>query len=102
MVKMSKAATQRPLQLFKGGQFAIRWGFISLVIYLGFTRGEDPGLPESSVLSLLWGIKDRLVIWQSNMEVTLNQAIQPGRRQGEAGHIPGPLHQLLLLALDDL
>ncbi|XP_060229977.1 mitochondrial import receptor subunit TOM7 homolog isoform X1 [Meriones unguiculatus] len=50
MVKLSKEAKQRLQQLFKGGQFAIRWGFIPLVIYLGFTRGADPGMPEPSVL----------------------------------------------------
>ncbi|CAO2636152.1 Mitochondrial import receptor subunit TOM7 homolog [Lemmus lemmus] len=55
MVKLSKEAKQKLQQLFKGGQFAIRWGFIPLVIYLGFTRGADPGMPEPSVLSLLWG-----------------------------------------------
>ena len=42
-------------QLFKGSQFAIRWGFIPLVIYVGFTRDADPGMPVPSVLSLLWG-----------------------------------------------
>ncbi|XP_012925743.2 mitochondrial import receptor subunit TOM7 homolog [Heterocephalus glaber] len=55
MVKLSKEAKQRLQQLFKGGQFAIRWGFIPLVIYLGFKRGADPGMPEPTVLSLLWG-----------------------------------------------
>ncbi|XP_047551680.1 mitochondrial import receptor subunit TOM7 homolog isoform X1 [Lutra lutra] len=52
MVKLSKEAKQRLQQLFKGGQFAIRWGFIPLVIYLGFKRGADPGMPEPTVLSL--------------------------------------------------
>ncbi|KAB0403202.1 hypothetical protein E2I00_003763 [Balaenoptera physalus] len=42
MVKLSKEAKQRLQQLFKGGQFAIRWGFIPL---------------------LTLGIKDYLVIW---------------------------------------
>uniref|UniRef100_G1NUA2 Mitochondrial import receptor subunit TOM7 homolog n=1 Tax=Myotis lucifugus TaxID=59463 RepID=G1NUA2_MYOLU len=55
MVKLSKEAKQRLQQLFKGGQFAIRWGFIPLVIYLGFKRGADPGMPEPTVLSLLAG-----------------------------------------------
>lgn len=55
MVKLSKEAKQRLQQLFKGGQFAIRWGFIPFVIYLGFKRGADPGMPEPTVLSLLWG-----------------------------------------------
>uniref|UniRef100_A0A673VCI6 Mitochondrial import receptor subunit TOM7 homolog n=1 Tax=Suricata suricatta TaxID=37032 RepID=A0A673VCI6_SURSU len=42
-------------QLFKDGQSAIRWGFIPLMIYVGFKRGTDPGMPEPTVLSLLWG-----------------------------------------------
>ncbi|XP_074223469.1 mitochondrial import receptor subunit TOM7 homolog isoform X2 [Camelus bactrianus] len=53
MVKLSKEAKQRLQQLFKGGQFAIRWGFIPLVIYLGFKRGADPGMPEPTILSEL-------------------------------------------------
>uniref|UniRef100_A0A9L0RM01 Mitochondrial import receptor subunit TOM7 homolog n=1 Tax=Equus caballus TaxID=9796 RepID=A0A9L0RM01_HORSE len=52
MVKLSKEAKQRLQQLFKGGQFAIRWGFIPLVIYLGFKRGADPGMPEPTVLRI--------------------------------------------------
>ncbi|XP_064146135.1 mitochondrial import receptor subunit TOM7 homolog isoform X1 [Loxodonta africana] len=32
MVKLSKEAKQRLQQLFKGGQFAIRWGFIPLIL----------------------------------------------------------------------
>ncbi|KAM7316390.1 hypothetical protein ACRRTK_024121 [Alexandromys fortis] len=55
MVKLSKEAQQRLQHLFKGCQLVIRWGFIPLVIYLGFTRGADPGMPEPPVLSLLWG-----------------------------------------------
>ncbi|KAL2307466.1 hypothetical protein Nmel_000432 [Mimus melanotis] len=38
MPKLSKEAKQRLQQLFKGGQFAIRWGFIPVVLYLGQCR----------------------------------------------------------------
>ncbi|XP_019489517.1 PREDICTED: mitochondrial import receptor subunit TOM7 homolog [Hipposideros armiger] len=55
MVKLSKGAKQKLQQLFKGSQFAIRWGFIPLMIYLGFKRGASPGMSEPIVLSLLWG-----------------------------------------------
>uniref|UniRef100_A0A672TWZ5 Mitochondrial import receptor subunit TOM7 homolog n=1 Tax=Strigops habroptila TaxID=2489341 RepID=A0A672TWZ5_STRHB len=63
MPKLSKEAKQRLQQLFKGGQFAIRWGFIPVVLYLGFKRGADPGMPEPTIwskvhllmLPLLWG-----------------------------------------------
>ncbi|XP_068008554.1 LOW QUALITY PROTEIN: mitochondrial import receptor subunit TOM7 homolog [Melanerpes formicivorus] len=55
MPRLSKEAKQRLQQLFKGGQFAIRWGFIPVVLYLGFKRGADPGMPEPTIWSLLWG-----------------------------------------------
>ncbi|CAG5891386.1 unnamed protein product [Menidia menidia] len=55
MAKLSKETKQRLQQLFQCGQFAIRWGFIPTVLYLGFKRGADPGMPEPTVLSLLWG-----------------------------------------------
>ncbi|XP_074999703.1 mitochondrial import receptor subunit TOM7 homolog isoform X2 [Calonectris borealis] len=51
MPKLSKEAKQRLQQLFKGGQFAIRWGFIPVVLYLGFKRGADPGMPEPTIWS---------------------------------------------------
>nr|XP_056723321.1 mitochondrial import receptor subunit TOM7 homolog [Euleptes europaea] len=54
MLKLSKEAKQRLQHFFKGGQFAIWWGFIPVVLYLGFKRGADPGMPEPSLLSLLW------------------------------------------------
>uniref|UniRef100_A0A8C5TS54 Uncharacterized protein n=1 Tax=Malurus cyaneus samueli TaxID=2593467 RepID=A0A8C5TS54_9PASS len=40
MPKLSKEAKQRLQQLFKGGQFAIRWGF---------KRGADPGMPAPTI-----------------------------------------------------
>ncbi|XP_026088086.1 mitochondrial import receptor subunit TOM7 homolog [Carassius auratus] len=55
MSKLSKESKQRLQQVFQCGQFIIRWGFIPTVLYLGFKRGADPGMPEPSVLSLLWG-----------------------------------------------
>ncbi|CAN7996133.1 unnamed protein product [Ixodes pacificus] len=30
------------------------WGFIPAILYLGFKKGADPGMPEINVLSLLW------------------------------------------------
>ncbi|TFK07350.1 mitochondrial coenzyme A transporter SLC25A42 [Platysternon megacephalum] len=40
MPKLSKEAKQRLQQLFKGGQFAIRWGFIPVVLYLVYFGDE--------------------------------------------------------------
>ncbi|KAK6491371.1 mitochondrial import receptor subunit TOM7-like protein [Huso huso] len=50
MPKLSKETKQRLQQVFQCGQFAIRWGFIPTILYLGFRRGADPGLPEPTVL----------------------------------------------------
>ncbi|XP_036372047.1 mitochondrial import receptor subunit TOM7 homolog [Megalops cyprinoides] len=55
MAKLSKETKQRLQQVFQCGQFVIRWGFIPTVLYLGFKRGADPGMPEPTILSLLWG-----------------------------------------------
>ncbi|KFM73521.1 Mitochondrial import receptor subunit TOM7-like protein, partial [Stegodyphus mimosarum] len=33
---------------------AFRWGFIPTVVYLGYKKGADPGMPEITPLSLLW------------------------------------------------
>uniref|UniRef100_A0A4X2LQ42 Uncharacterized protein n=1 Tax=Vombatus ursinus TaxID=29139 RepID=A0A4X2LQ42_VOMUR len=38
-----------------GLDFPICWGFILLLLYMGFRRGADPRMPEPTVLSLLWG-----------------------------------------------
>uniref|UniRef100_A0A3B3QKY5 Mitochondrial import receptor subunit TOM7 homolog n=1 Tax=Paramormyrops kingsleyae TaxID=1676925 RepID=A0A3B3QKY5_9TELE len=50
MAKLSKETKQRLQQVFQCGQFIIRWGFIPTVLYLGFKRGSDPGMPEPTVL----------------------------------------------------
>ncbi|XP_078520518.1 mitochondrial import receptor subunit TOM7 homolog [Lissotriton helveticus] len=55
MAKMGKDTKERLQQVFKCGQFVIRWGFIPAVLYLGFKRGADPGMPEPTIVSLLWG-----------------------------------------------
>uniref|UniRef100_A0A8C5D3T8 Mitochondrial import receptor subunit TOM7 homolog n=1 Tax=Gadus morhua TaxID=8049 RepID=A0A8C5D3T8_GADMO len=50
MAKLSKETKQRLQQVFQCGQFVIRWGFIPTVLYLGFQRGADPGMPEPTIL----------------------------------------------------
>ncbi|XP_043920545.1 mitochondrial import receptor subunit TOM7 homolog [Protopterus annectens] len=55
MAKLSKETKQRLQQVFRCGQFVIRWGFVPTILYLGFRRGGEPGMPEPTILSLLWG-----------------------------------------------
>uniref|UniRef100_A0A674JZH2 Mitochondrial import receptor subunit TOM7 homolog n=1 Tax=Terrapene triunguis TaxID=2587831 RepID=A0A674JZH2_9SAUR len=52
MPKLSKEAKQRLQQLFQGSQFAIRWGFIPVVLYLGQcpARGAEPRCPLRPVV----------------------------------------------------
>ena len=33
---------------------AFHWGFMPTVLYLGFQKGADPGMPELTFASLLW------------------------------------------------
>ncbi|XP_017767141.1 PREDICTED: mitochondrial import receptor subunit TOM7 homolog [Eufriesea mexicana] len=30
------------------------WGFIPLIYFIGFRKGADPGMPQLSVVNLLW------------------------------------------------
>lgn len=88
MPKLSKEAKQRLQQLFKGGQFAIRWGFIPVVLYLGFKRGADPGMPEPTIWSLLWGWRK----WWSCSRTSrwTEKVSEDAHSRGWGGH----LHQL--------
>ncbi|TEA12628.1 hypothetical protein DBR06_SOUSAS15810016 [Sousa chinensis] len=70
MVKLSKEAKQRLQQLFKGGQFAIRWGFIPLVIYLVFTLGFNLFFLFTNILAYFGdkGLFGHLVLEAINAE----------------------------------
>ncbi|PBC33199.1 Mitochondrial import receptor subunit TOM7 [Apis cerana cerana] len=30
------------------------WGFIPAILFLGFRKGADPGMPQLSIINLLW------------------------------------------------
>jgi import receptor subunit TOM7 len=52
--KKSSDDIKRRLQSVLGySPYAIYFGFIPLVIYLGFKLGPDPGTPEFSLVNLL-------------------------------------------------
>ena len=52
--KKSTDDIKRRLQSVLGySPYAVYYGFIPLVIYLGFKLGPDPGTPEFSLMSLL-------------------------------------------------
>ena len=43
---------QRLQSVLRYSPYAIYYGFVPLVIYLGFNLGADPGTPEFSLLNL--------------------------------------------------
>jgi len=54
MALVSQGALQRfntVVSIFKTG---FHWGFLPLVLYLGFNHGAEPGMPELTFASLLW------------------------------------------------
>ncbi|EHH52276.1 hypothetical protein EGM_12695 [Macaca fascicularis] len=93
MVKLSKEAKQRLQQLFKGGQFAIRWGFIPLVIYLGFKRGADPGMPEPTVLRVWWLITAISALWKAKVGRAWEDCLRLGVQDQPGQHSETQLYQ---------
>ncbi|KAL0108114.1 hypothetical protein PUN28_015012 [Cardiocondyla obscurior] len=35
-------------------KFMFQWGFIPAILFLGFSKGADPGMPELTFMNLLW------------------------------------------------
>lgn len=54
MVKMRPETKKRVQTVIKFSKTAFHWGFIPLIIYLGLKQGGEPGMPEPTLLSLLW------------------------------------------------
>ncbi|GLG93549.1 hypothetical protein R5R35_003960 [Gryllus longicercus] len=54
MVQMSQGTKDRVSFVVGVSKFAFHWGFIPTVLYLGFKKGADAGMPELSLLNLLW------------------------------------------------
>ncbi|TRZ18432.1 hypothetical protein HGM15179_008673 [Zosterops borbonicus] len=73
MPKLSKEAKQRLQQLFKGGQFAIRWGFIPVVLYLEVCDPPTLLWPSEATFEVLCRV--------------LGSSVQKGQGEGPAqGH----------------
>ncbi|XP_069769976.1 mitochondrial import receptor subunit TOM7 homolog [Narcine bancroftii] len=75
MVKLSKESKQRLQQVFRCTQFAIRWGFIPTVLYLGFRRGGDPGMPEPNLLRWSNNILYHALVWPGKVPLQINSFI---------------------------
>ena len=54
MAIISEGAKARIATVVNVAKTAFHWGFMPTVIYLGFQKGSEPGMPELSLASLLW------------------------------------------------
>jgi len=51
---LSKEAKNRLALVTQVAQTTFHYGYLPVLIYLGFKRGSEPGMPPLSLLSLLW------------------------------------------------
>ena len=51
---LSQGVKDRIATVVTAAKTAFHWGFMPTVIYLGFQKGAEPGMPELSLASLLW------------------------------------------------
>ncbi len=51
---MTPEAKNRLNRVFTVLKTGFHWGFLPTVLYLGFKRGAEPGMPELTLASLLW------------------------------------------------
>lgn len=54
MAFLSDGAKQRLSIVINMGKTVFHIGFIPTVLYLGFQKGSDPGMPEITLANLLW------------------------------------------------
>jgi len=54
MAILSEGAKARVNTLINVAKTAFHWGFMPTVLYLGFQKGTEPGMPELTLASLLW------------------------------------------------
>ena len=54
MALISEGAKDRITTVVDMAKTVFHWGFMPTVIYLGFQKGTEPGMPELSLASLLW------------------------------------------------
>ena len=54
MALISEGAKERINTVVSMAKTVFHWGFMPTVIYLGFQKGTEPGMPELTLASLLW------------------------------------------------
>ncbi|XP_003702987.1 translocase of outer membrane 7 isoform X2 [Megachile rotundata] len=51
---LSPSTKQKIAIVLEVTKVVFHWGFIPAVLFLGFRKGADPGMPKLSILNLLW------------------------------------------------
>lgn len=51
---LNQDALNRVNKLIWIGKTLFHWGFIPSILFLGFAKGAEPGMPELTLTSLLW------------------------------------------------
>ncbi|XP_043474120.1 mitochondrial import receptor subunit TOM7 homolog [Leptopilina heterotoma] len=51
---LSTKSKQRVSVVLNMTKVVFHWGFMPAVLYLGFAKGADVGMPPLSVMNLLW------------------------------------------------
>uniref|UniRef100_A0A182NWU2 Mitochondrial import receptor subunit TOM7 homolog n=1 Tax=Anopheles dirus TaxID=7168 RepID=A0A182NWU2_9DIPT len=51
---LSPGVKERIGLVFEVVKTSFHWGFIPTLLYLGFRKGSEPGMPPLSVANLLW------------------------------------------------
>ncbi|KYN43214.1 Mitochondrial import receptor subunit TOM7 like protein [Trachymyrmex septentrionalis] len=47
---LSPTTKQRIVIVLNMSKFVFQWGFIPAVLFLGFSKGADPGMPELTLM----------------------------------------------------
>jgi len=54
MSGLSPATKERIQTVVDAGKTVFQYGYIPLILYLGFKKGAEQGMPPLTVFSLLW------------------------------------------------
>jgi import receptor subunit TOM7 len=54
MALISGDASKRLTRIIGMLKTGFHWGYLPFILYLGFQRGAEPGMPQLTLASLLW------------------------------------------------
>ena len=54
MAVLSQGSLERLNTLVNVCKTTFHWGFVPTIVYLGFAKGAEPGMPELTLAHLFW------------------------------------------------